>query len=238
MKTTHTLETAEATLVYDVRGPLPPADGRPPLVMVGAPMDAGGFATFATYFPDRTVVTYDPRGLGRSTRSDGRDEHTAEQNAEDIHRVIDALGAGPVEVFASSGGAVSALALVAAHPDDVTTLVAHEPPLLSLLPDADRAFAAERSRAGDLSRRGVGPRHGRVHRHDVLAGRVHRRVRGPGPAGPGVLRDARGRTTATVRTRCCRESPTPSPPTARTSTPSQPPPPGWWSRSASSPRAS
>lgn len=142
---THSLETPEATIVYDVRGPLPPADGRPPLLMVGAPMDAGGFGTLVSFFPERTVVTYDPRGLGRSTRKDGRDEHTPEQNAEDIHRVIEALGAGPVEIFASSGGAVSAFALVAAHPDEVTTLVAHEPPLLALLPDADRAFAAERA---------------------------------------------------------------------------------------------
>jgi hypothetical protein len=33
---------------------------------------------------------------------------------------------------------------VAAHPGDVRTLVAHEPPMLSVLPDADRAFAAQR----------------------------------------------------------------------------------------------
>jgi pimeloyl-ACP methyl ester carboxylesterase len=105
-------------------------------------MDASGFGTLASHFPDRTVVTYDPRGLGRSTRHDGRTEHTPEQNADDMHLIIAAVG-GPVEMFASSGGAVSALALVAAHPGDVTTLVAHEPPLLGLLPDADRAFAAE-----------------------------------------------------------------------------------------------
>ena len=141
---THRIDTPEATLVYDVRGPVPAVDGRPPLMMVGAPMDAGGFATLASYFPDRTVVTYDPRGLGRSTRKDGRTEHTPEQNADDIVAVITALDAGPVELFASSGGAVSALALVAAHPEAVTTLVAHEPPLLAALPDADRAFAAER----------------------------------------------------------------------------------------------
>jgi pimeloyl-ACP methyl ester carboxylesterase len=54
-------------------------------------------------------------------------------------------GRSPVEMFASSGGAVTALALVAAHPDDVTTLVAHEPPLIAVLPDAE---AAERARAG------------------------------------------------------------------------------------------
>jgi pimeloyl-ACP methyl ester carboxylesterase len=114
-------------------------------MMVGYPMDAGGFGALASYFPERTVVTYDPRGLGRSTRYDGRTEHTPEQNAQDIHAVIGALGVGPVELFASSGGAVSALALVADHPGDVTTLVAHEPPLIGMLPDADRAFAAQRS---------------------------------------------------------------------------------------------
>jgi pimeloyl-ACP methyl ester carboxylesterase len=106
-------------------------------------MDASGFGTLASHLPDRTVVTYDPRGLGRSTRHDGRTEHTPQQNADDLHRIIEAVG-GPVEMFASSGGAVSALALVAAHPGDVSTLVAHEPPMLALLPDADRAFAAER----------------------------------------------------------------------------------------------
>ncbi|MEU8797949.1 alpha/beta hydrolase [Spirillospora sp. NPDC048819] len=59
--------------------------------------------------------------------------------------MIEALGAGPVEMFASSGGAVTALALIAACPGDVTTLVAHEPPLIPVLPDAR---AAERARAG------------------------------------------------------------------------------------------
>jgi pimeloyl-ACP methyl ester carboxylesterase len=145
MTTTHVLETAQVDIAYDVRGPLPTADGRPPLFMIGQPMDASGFATLASHFPDRTVVTYDPRGLGRSTRKDGRVDHSPTVQAEDVHAVIEALGAGPVEMFASSGGAVAALALVAAHPGDVTTLVAHEPPLIPVLPDA---AAAERARAG------------------------------------------------------------------------------------------
>jgi len=145
MTTTHTLETTGADIVYDVHGPLPTADGRPPLVMIGQPMDASGFATLTSYFADRTVVTYDPRGLGRSTRKDGRGDKAPTVQAEDVHAVIEALGVGPVEMFASSGGAVTALALVAAHPDDVTTLVAHEPPLNQVLPDAD---AADRARAG------------------------------------------------------------------------------------------
>ena len=145
MTTTHALQTPDADIVYDVRGPLPSRDGRPPLFMIAQPMDASGFTTLASYFPDRTVVTYDPRGLGRSTRKDGRTDHTPTAQADDVHRVIQALAAGPVEMFASSGGAVTALALVAAHPQDVTTLVAHEPPLIPVLPDA---AAAERARAG------------------------------------------------------------------------------------------
>jgi pimeloyl-ACP methyl ester carboxylesterase len=143
--TTHKLETTEAGIVYDVHGPLPTADGRPPLLMIGQPMGASGFGTLASLFPDRTVVTYDPRGLGRSTRKDGRVDNAPTVQADDVHAIIEALGAGPVEMFASSGGAVTALALVAAYPDDVTTLVAHEPPLIPVLPDA---AAAERARAG------------------------------------------------------------------------------------------
>src|SRR2546422_4039069 len=145
MTTMHMLETAEADIAYDVHGPLPTADGRPPLFMIGQPMDASGFGTLASYFPDRTVVTYDPRGLGRSTRKDGRVDNAPAVQADDVHAVIEALGAGPVEMFASSGGAVTALALVAAYPNDVTILVAHEPPLNPILPDA---AAADRARAG------------------------------------------------------------------------------------------
>ncbi|MCL7377670.1 alpha/beta fold hydrolase [Streptomyces sp. 35G-GA-8] len=143
--TTHILKTPEVDLAYDVHGPLPTTDGRPPLVMIGQPMDAGGFAALASHFPERTVVTYDPRGLGRSIRKDGRVDHEPMVQAADVRAIIEALGAGPVEMFASSGGAVTALALVAAYPDALTTLVAHEPPLIPLLPDAP---AAERARAG------------------------------------------------------------------------------------------
>ncbi|SDL38200.1 alpha/beta fold hydrolase [Nonomuraea jiangxiensis] len=141
----HILSTPEVDLAYDVQGPLPTADGRPPLVMIGQPMAADGFRALASHFPERTVVTYDPRGLGRSIRKDGRIDHDPRTQAADVHAVIEALGAGPVEMFASSGGAVTALALVTAHPEDVITLVAHEPPLISALPDAE---ATERARAG------------------------------------------------------------------------------------------
>ncbi|MBN6191279.1 MULTISPECIES: alpha/beta fold hydrolase [Microbacterium] len=142
--TQHTLELPDVDLVYDVHGPLPTADGRRPLVMIGQPMDASGFQAQVALFPDRTVITYDPRGLGRSVRHDGGVTNEPETQAEDVHALIEALGAGPVDLFASSGGAVTALALVTAHPHDVATLVAHEPPIDAVLPDAE---AARRARA-------------------------------------------------------------------------------------------
>ena len=150
---THTLATPDVDLVYDVAGPLPTADGQPPLLMAGHPMTAEGFGTLASHFPDRTVVTYDPRGLGRSGRKDGRTELSPELHSADLHALITEIGA-PVDIFASSGGAVNALALVAEHPEDVRLLVAHEPPLLALLPDADAAFAAERAVQDAYQQRG------------------------------------------------------------------------------------
>jgi pimeloyl-ACP methyl ester carboxylesterase len=139
---TRTLETAEVDLVHDVAGPLPPADGRPPLLLIGQPMDASGFRALASHLTDRTVVTYDPRGLGRSIRHDGRTDSDPEVQARDLHALVADLGAGAVDVFASSGGAVTGLAWVTAYPDDVVTLVAHEPPVFGPLPDAEVAARA------------------------------------------------------------------------------------------------
>jgi len=141
---TRTLALPEVDLVHDVAGPLPTADGRRPLVVIGQPMDASGFYALASHLPDRTVVTYDPRGLGRSVRHDGRDDSDPEVQAGDLHALVTSLGAGPVDVFGSSGGAVAGLAWVTQFPDDVATLVAHEPPVVPLLPDVDAARRALR----------------------------------------------------------------------------------------------
>ncbi|SED75021.1 Pimeloyl-ACP methyl ester carboxylesterase [Amycolatopsis tolypomycina] len=154
--TAHTLETPAADIVYDVRGPAPAESPRPPLLMIGQPMTAEGFDTLASYFADRTVVTYDPRGLGRSVRKDGREDHVPALQAADVHAVIQALGAGPVEVFGSSGGAVAGFALVTAHPEDVTTFVAHEPPLVESLPDAAAAERAGQAMRDAYQAKGFG----------------------------------------------------------------------------------
>jgi pimeloyl-ACP methyl ester carboxylesterase len=153
---TQTLDVPGATLRYDIRE----AQGEstaPVLMMIGSPMDASGFTTLAEHFRDRTVVTYDPRGVGRSERTDGAKESTPEQHADDLHRVISALGAGPVDLFASSGGAVNALALVARHPEQVRTLVAHEPPAAQVLPDREQALAATANINETYKRDGTGP---------------------------------------------------------------------------------
>jgi pimeloyl-ACP methyl ester carboxylesterase len=138
---TKTVKVPGATLTYDVRE-AQAESSEPVLLMIGAPMDASGFAALAGHFGDRTVVTYDPQGVGRSPRADGLSAATPEEHAEDLHRLISELDRGPVDIFGSSGGAVNALALVARHPEDVRTLVAHEPPLATVLPDREEALAA------------------------------------------------------------------------------------------------
>jgi pimeloyl-ACP methyl ester carboxylesterase len=152
--TTHSLDVPGATLTYDVR--LNDASMEPSLLIIGSPMGASGFQTLASHFPDRTVVTYDPRGVERSIKDDPATESTPVEHADDLHRLIGALGGGPVDLFASSGGAVNALALVERHPEDVRTLVAHEPPAARVVPDADAALAANRDIAETYRRAGFG----------------------------------------------------------------------------------
>jgi pimeloyl-ACP methyl ester carboxylesterase len=153
--TTNTLAVPGATLTYDVRRNEASED--PVLLLIGSPMGASGFATLASHFTDRTVATYDPRGVERSTKTDDTAQSTPEDHADDLHAVIGALGGGPVDVFASSGGAVNALALVARHPEDVRLVVAHEPPVAGVLPDREEAFAAIRDMRDSYQRNGSGP---------------------------------------------------------------------------------
>ena len=88
-------------------------------------------------------------------KSDPASPVTPDVHADDLHRLIQAIG-GPVDLFATSGGAVNALALVSKHPEDVRTLVAHEPPLASILPDREHALAAARAVHETYQRSGWG----------------------------------------------------------------------------------
>jgi pimeloyl-ACP methyl ester carboxylesterase len=149
--TAQTLEVPGAHLYYEVRG-------RGPLVvLVGAPMDAGPFGPMADLLAgDYTVLTTDPRGINRSPVDDPSQDSTPEMRADDLSRLVARVDAGPAVVLGSSGGAVSALALVQAHPELVRGVIAHEPPLLELLPDAAELHAGnevviERWLAGDYA---------------------------------------------------------------------------------------
>ena len=169
---TYTLDVPGAVLRYDVRDSEPA--GGEILLMIGSPMGAAGFTTLAGYFADRTIVTYDPRGVERSERTDPDLDATPEVHAADVRAVIEAVGGGPVDVFATSGGAVNALALVTAAPDLVRTLVAHEPPLASVLPDGAEALAACAAVRDTYERQGWG--YGMAHFIALVS------LRGPVPA--------------------------------------------------------
>ncbi len=194
-----TLDVPGARLYYERQG------AGPLLVMIGSPMDSTGFAGLARALVGRyTVVTYDPRGIGKSTREDPTQDVTPEQQADDLHRLLSALGGEPAHVFGSSGGAVVGLALVTAHSGQVRTLVAHEPPVIELLPDRDqvraqiqdiydtyRAEGAETAMAKFMAHAGLGQGSRPGARRAALgtltraAGGDARRHRGiPGPSDP------------------------------------------------------
>ena len=136
LPTSHSLDVPGARLYYEVQG------SGPALMLVGHPMGASGFAPIAPLLAEAyTVVTFDPRGFAHSTIDDPDQDAEPDLLADDVRRVLEAVGEVPAHVFGSSGGAVTGLALVAHYPGHVETLIAHEPPLALLLPQADEARA-------------------------------------------------------------------------------------------------
>jgi pimeloyl-ACP methyl ester carboxylesterase len=120
-----------ARLHYEIRG------AGPLLLVIGSPMASAEFAPLADALAtDHTVVTYDPRGYAASPVDDPDAPCSVEQRADDVKAILDDLGADAADLFGSSGGAVTGLALVARYRGLLRTLVAHEPPSLGLLPDA------------------------------------------------------------------------------------------------------
>lgn len=131
---TGTLRVPGAHLYYEVRG-----SGPVLLIIPGGAADGAGFAPLAMALADRyTTVTYDPRGLGRSTLDGPPEDVTVETKADDAHRLLTAIGPEPAHVFASSGGGMTGLRLVTTHPEQVRTLIVHEPPITTLLPEHDQ----------------------------------------------------------------------------------------------------
>jgi pimeloyl-ACP methyl ester carboxylesterase len=140
-----------ARLHYEVRG------AGPLLLVIGSPMTSAEFTPLADALAsDHTVVTYDPRGYAASTVDDPDAPGSVEQRADDVNAILDDLQAESADLFGSSGGAVTGLALVARHPGRIRTLVAHEPPLLELLPDASEQRANTEAIVDTFHRDGFG----------------------------------------------------------------------------------
>ncbi|WP_214411371.1 alpha/beta fold hydrolase [Sphaerisporangium fuscum] len=127
-----TLQVPGARLHYEVSG------SGPLLLMIpGAPADAGALAGLAALLSDRyTVVTYDQRGLSRSSLTGPPEDQSVATFGEDAHHLLAALGGEPAYVLGTSGGALTGLDLAARHPEQVRALVAHEPPIPEFLPDS------------------------------------------------------------------------------------------------------
>lgn len=127
-----TLKVPGASLYYEVRGTGPVL-----LMMPGGPADATTFRKIEDRLAtEYTVVTYDPRNLSHSTLDEPLDDGCmVETFADDAHRLLKQLGEGKACVFASSGGAVIAMDLINKHPEQLDTVVLHEPPAPDFLAD-------------------------------------------------------------------------------------------------------
>ena len=146
--TVETLKVPGASLYYEVRGAGPVL-----LLIPGGAADAGVYTGLAGLLAGRyTVVTCDQRGNSRSPLDGPGEDQRIEVHGDDAHRLLAALTGEPAFVFGNSGGALVGLELVARHPEQVRTLVAHEPPVMTLLPEADQARAFSRQ-MHDLYRR-------------------------------------------------------------------------------------
>lgn len=131
------LDRPDCTIAFSVQG-----EG-PLLFLVGAPAGRAGFAALAHELAGRfRVVTHDPRGIGASRAVSGMAAPAPEVLAEDLAALVDRFTGGPALFVGTSGGAVTLLELAKRHPLLVGRAVLHEPPLVSLLDDADLAERA------------------------------------------------------------------------------------------------
>ena len=127
----HTLDAPGATLHFEVRG-----SGPVLLLICGGIYDAAAYAGLAGRLADRyTVVSYDRRGNSRSPLDGPPEPQRVEVHADDASLLLAEVSPdAPAFVFGNSSGAQIGLALAERHPEQVRALVAHEPPLLALLP--------------------------------------------------------------------------------------------------------
>jgi pimeloyl-ACP methyl ester carboxylesterase len=132
-----TLTVPGAGIYYEVRG-----SGPALLLINGGDGDAGLYGMLAPLLADRyTVITYDLRGNSRSPLTGPPYEQRIGEHADDAHLLLREISGEPAYVFGNSYGAMIGMDLLARHPAQVRALVAHEPFLIELLPDAERWHA-------------------------------------------------------------------------------------------------
>jgi pimeloyl-ACP methyl ester carboxylesterase len=149
-----TLDLPDGRLYYEVRG-----SGPALLLIPTGNGDAGPLVPLAECLADRyTVISYDKRGYSRSTL----DEPLAhgkrvDADIEDARLLLERLVGEPAYVFGTCSGGIAALGLLARHPELVRTLVAYEPPIASVLPDAEHWLAFYRDLYALYRREGAKP---------------------------------------------------------------------------------
>ncbi|MER5475807.1 alpha/beta hydrolase [Streptomyces sp. NPDC002734] len=132
---TRTLSVPGATLHFRTEG-----DGPVLLLSQSGEGDADRTVDLVPHLADTfTVVTYDRRGLSRSTLDDPSRPVTMADHADDVARLLAEVGDGPALMAGFSMGGAIGLQTVVRHPGVVSTLIAHEPVMPNLLPEADRA---------------------------------------------------------------------------------------------------
>jgi pimeloyl-ACP methyl ester carboxylesterase len=133
-----TLEVPGAQLSYEVEG------SGPLLILIPGASGVGEvFRQVARDLSARyQVVTYDRRGFSRSQLDGPQDSnHRLSTDTDDVRRLIEHLTDQPATIFGNSSGAIVALEVLTHYPERVQTVVAHEPPVVLLLPDAAKWLA-------------------------------------------------------------------------------------------------
>lgn len=149
------LDVPGASLYYETRG-----DG-PLLVLIpGANGEADIFQPLAECLSKRfTVVTYDRRGFSRSLLRGAQEyDRRLSIDADDVKMLVEHLSSKPAILFGNSSGAIVALSVLLNHPSKVVTAIAHEPPIVKVLPDNGAKWRVFFKNCYDVYRqRGVRP---------------------------------------------------------------------------------
>jgi pimeloyl-ACP methyl ester carboxylesterase len=144
------LEINGVKIYHEVRG-----SGPSVLFIAGATGDSGHFERVAEILSDEfTVVTYDRRANSRSSRPDGWESTSTEEQSDDAARLIEALGIAPAAIFGNSAGAIIGLDLVIRYPKLVRGAILHEPPMIAGMVNPEEVMGAIQQVVEDGMQRG------------------------------------------------------------------------------------